>query len=149
MDIRDYLEVSADSPSGLIWKKAIGNKHPGDVAMGALSKNGYYHGSFNKRHYYAHRVVYFLTHGVWAQEIDHKDRDRGNNKPDNLRSATRSENSRNRGGVTGVSFKANRWVARISLNGVEHYLGRFMDRSDAEAAYRSALTAIDKGQFGR
>jgi hypothetical protein len=45
----------------------------------------------------AHRLVYFLHHGVWPENIDHRDGNRDNNRIENLRPCTHTENMRNRG----------------------------------------------------
>lgn len=39
--------------------------------------------------------------------------------------------SDNKSGHTGVTFKDNKWVARISVSGVEHYLGSFVTKEEA------------------
>lgn len=42
--------------------------------------------------------------------------------------------SDNKSGHTGVTFKDNKWVARISVSGVEHYLDSFVTKEEAIAA---------------
>ncbi len=42
-----------------------------------------------------HRIVFILTHGYVPKYIDHVDRDKTNNHPDNLREVTNTENCRN------------------------------------------------------
>lgn len=42
--------------------------------------------------------------------------------------------SDNKSGCTGVTFKDNKWVARISVSGVEHYLGSFVTKEEAIVA---------------
>lgn len=42
--------------------------------------------------------------------------------------------SDNKSGHTGVTFKDNKWVARISISGVEHHLGSFVTKEEAIAA---------------
>lgn len=39
--------------------------------------------------------------------------------------------SDNKSGHTGVTFKDNKWVARISVSGVEHHLGSFVTKEEA------------------
>lgn len=39
--------------------------------------------------------------------------------------------SDNKSGHTGITFKDNKWVARISVSGVEHYLGSFVTKEEA------------------
>ncbi|EAC6450075.1 AP2 domain-containing protein [Listeria monocytogenes] len=40
----------------------------------------------------------------------------------------------NKSGHPGVSFKDNKWVARITVSRVEHYLGSFVTKEEAIAA---------------
>ncbi|EAE6308139.1 AP2 domain-containing protein [Listeria monocytogenes] len=42
--------------------------------------------------------------------------------------------SDNKSGHTGVTFKDNKWVARISVSGVEHHLGSFVTKEEAVMA---------------
>lgn len=96
----------------------------------------------------AHRLAWFFVHGRWPVEhIDHIDGDGLNNRIDNLREATHSENLRNRGATTkntsgfkGVSWhKARRkWQAQIKTNGRKKHLGSFDTPEAAYAAYCAA-----------
>lgn len=61
-----------------------------------MSKTGYYVTKAAGVVYKMHRVVYELTHGYCPEFVDHKDTNRGNNHPLNLREATRPENQWNR-----------------------------------------------------
>lgn len=89
------------SPSGLRY--LVGNNQhgkkkrlAGDVA-GTLLRSGYYTVSYEYSNYFAHRVVWCLVNATSIQEelIDHIDRNRSNNRIENLRIATRSENNKN------------------------------------------------------
>lgn len=71
---------------------------------------------------------------------DHINRNPLDNRKENLRPATYSENCRNRGkrkdntsGVTGVSFDKwkNKWVAYVTINKKLKYLGYFDNKYDA------------------
>ncbi len=84
-------------------------------------------------------------------EVDHKNRSRHDNRNENLRIATRSNNgmnsleqSNNTSGFRGVVWHraSNKWMARIKLNQEEIYLGTYNNfedavkvRLDAEARY--------------
>lgn len=43
---------------------------------------------------FAHRIIYYLTYGIWDEDkvINHKDNNKQNNKPDNLELITQFEN---------------------------------------------------------
>ena len=96
-----------------------------------------------------HRLVYSAFFGEipFRMEVDHIDRNPANNRIDNLRLATRTENARNnsghRGSVSrhvGVSFhvRINKWQASIRVNKRLMHLGYFVNESDAVAARTAA-----------
>lgn len=80
-------------------------------------------------------------------DVDHKDHDQLNNKKDNLRICTRSQNnanrsvsSRNTSGKKGVHLDQRRqkWQAKITVNGKIISLGQFYDLEEAAKAYNKA-----------
>jgi len=87
-------------------------------------------------------------HGVVGPYIDHKDRERLNNRPRNLRAATMRQQQQNRGlqrqntsGFKGVHWNGERscFQAHITTNAGKHtYLGRFPDAKSAARAYDAA-----------
>ena len=87
-------------------------------------------------------------------EIDHINGDTLDNRPENLREATRSENEmnklpgkRNSSGIKGVSWEKRRskWRAQITVNGEYKYLGSFGTRDEAESAYIAASIEMHGG----
>jgi HNH endonuclease/AP2 domain len=81
-------------------------------------------------------------------DVDHRDRDRLNNRRSNLRLCTSQQNSansslgiRNRSGFKGVHWNetASRWVAQTKLNGRTKHLGCFLSAEDAARAYDRAV----------
>lgn len=93
-----------------------------------------------------HRVVWALHNNSdipVGMQIDHIDRVKSNNHPDNLRLVTAAENSQNRltrpdnkVGYRGVSFDppAGRYRAEITVKGRTIRLGRFDTKDQAIAA---------------
>lgn len=88
---------------------------------------------------------------------DHRNGNTLDNRPRNLRPATRSENCRNRkknknntSGYKGVSLnrKTGKYIATIFLNGKNRSLGSFVDPKDAHAAY-CAAAKLHYGEFAR
>lgn len=88
-----------------------------------------------------HRVIAERM-GIDSKMIDHKDRNTLNNQRENLRAATRSQNMHNHGfnknnttGVKGVYFcqQYGRYKAQITVEGKQHFLGRFDTIPEAEA----------------
>ena len=77
---------------------------------------------------------------ICGKRYDHADRDPFNNRKNNLRSATCTENARNysmqknnTSGFSGVSWDKERsqWVAYIIINKKRKKLGRFINKDDA------------------
>ncbi len=97
----------------------------------------------NKRDFLAHRVVYCIHHCVCLlqYELDHRDGNRCNNRPTNLRVATKFENQWNAtirtdssSGVKGVSFQKRTgcWLARVrSKNRRYHCYFKALDEAEA------------------
>lgn len=94
-------------------------------------------------HFFVHRVIWLLSHGSWpVGEIDHANRIKADNRIENLRDVTRSENERNKArrpsyGITWHKRK-KAWEVRPSRN---TYCGCFKNRDDAVAARDAAVPA--------
>lgn len=124
--IKENLTICPESPSGLRWITQRGSNKPG--AAGGPNVKGRYVVTLGGSLYLAHRIVYALHIGEDPGEahVDHWDGDPLNNRPNNLRKATQSQNSMNRGlrsdntsGVPGVYWhkKSGGWQARIKKDG--------------------------------
>lgn len=105
-----------------------------------LDKNGYVVCKVNRRKVLLHR---FILAAPAHLDVDHKDRDPLNCQRHNLRLATRSQNSANRGPgrgrrYKGVYRKKNRWHAMIMVQGVHYWLGSYLTEEAAALAYNQA-----------
>ena len=86
------------------------------------------------RAYYSSRLAWFYMTGDWPKkEIDHKDRDPSNDRWENLREASSSENKFNRtySNIRGVYASGNKWWAMV---GRDNYLGMFDTLEEAVIA---------------
>ncbi len=92
-----------------------------------------------------HREILGLTDG--KIEVDHIDGNGLNNQRVNLRLSDSRHNSFNRGanrnntsGIKGVSWnkEMSKWVAQITIDGRQTYLGLFDDKHEAGEAYLQA-----------
>lgn len=99
----------------------------------------------------AHRLAWAIHYGRWPHEqIDHINQNKSDNRINNLREASHSDNMVNRtypkgaSGVTGVSKHRLGWQAEISVNGRHVYVGIF--KTIEEAA--SARSYAAKKQYG-
>lgn len=102
----------------------------------------------NNKQVTVHRVVWLLTYGTLPEkpyEIDHINNDRKDNRIENLRLATKTENQSNRlSNKKSVSqhkgvylLKGKYWAAATSFNGVRYYLGLFKTELEAAGAYNT------------
>lgn len=131
-----------------IWKSWNG-RYAGRPALTADNGNGYRFGVILYSRVYAHHAVWCLAKGQWpSSELDHIDRDRSNNRPENLRTVTHRENCQNLGmrstntsGHSNVSWRADRgaWVVRKRVDGKLKHVGLFQSLIEAVAA-RDGMT---------
>jgi hypothetical protein len=128
----------------------------GDVA-GRIGKRGYKYLTFYQKKYYVHRIIWLMHYGTLPKILDHIDGNPLNNRIENLRECSDSENlcnakirSNNTSGIKGVCwFKPRqKWRARISLNKKEYHLGYFDTKEEAEIAVIDARPKIHQ-EFAR
>lgn len=127
--------------------KIFNAQFPGKRIVGKYDK-GYICLSLNNLVHKAHRVIWAIYHGSWpADQVDHINMDKSDNRIANLKEATADENSRrmslyrnNRSGIIGVSWAkhCNRWKAYIGVNGRQIVLGYFAQKEDAIDARKKA-----------
>ena len=80
----------------LYWKESRGRKSAGSEA-GTNHGDGYKTVRIDGKAVYVHRIVKEMsTKKSVKNEIDHKNRKRSDNRPSNLKPATRSANNKNR-----------------------------------------------------
>ena len=117
---------------------------PGAVA-GARRKDGYMEIRVDGELIHAHRLAFLWMTGVVPKEVDHKNSIRGDDRWDNLRPATHSQNGvhkdankNNKLGIKGVRVNKGKYEARIWKNGRSIQIGRYRSAEEASAAYISA-----------
>lgn len=151
--------LSYEPETGILrWKiKRHGTADVGSQA-GSINCKGYRCIKIDGKLYQAHRVGWALAHACWPTgSIDHKDRNRDNNRLDNLRAATNSQNSanskrpiHNTSGLKGVTWHKQRqkWASQIRKNGKNMHLGLFETPEAAHEAYKQAAND-NFGEFAR
>ena len=118
---------------------------------------GYKYVGLDGRCVKAHRIVWIMTRGPIPEgkNIDHINGDRGDNRPNNMRPATQSENMCNAGSRSdntsghvgvGIHKASGKWRARIVRHGSEICLGYFDTVADAIAA-RVNAEVMYHGEF--
>ena len=138
-------EVSYNPLSGLFFWVKPGRRRTIGVPIGCVSKYGYITIQINKQKYQAHRLAWLYVNGEFPKtELDHINRNRKDNRIDNLRTATRFDNMKNmtrhkdgKSGKKGVSWHKNRkcWNAQIMIEGRNKFLGHFDNKDDAALTY--------------
>lgn len=112
------------------------------------NSHGYIVVRINKHTYGAHRIIWFMQTGqIPANEIDHINRNRSDNRWLNLREADKKEQQgniklypTNTSGLRGVSWDKtrNKWSAQIHINSKKKSLGRFDSKEEAYSVYLKA-----------
>src|SRR5687768_11990186 len=119
LEVLDYNPATGD----LQWGRCRPPRHRRGDPAGRRDRYGYLNVSIDGRAYKAHRVVWLLEHGTWpAEQLDHINGQRSDNRIANLREAGYQENGQNRAlqrnstsGYPGVSWcpERGRWRAQI------------------------------------
>lgn len=146
----DWAEYFTYKEGLLYWKVSppACKIKAGDLA-GCLGNRGYVKVTLNGVEYMAHRIIYELHFSLIPEsyQIDHIDGNKSNNKIENLRLASRTQNSYNRGknknnssGYKGVHFckRDKRYKAQIALGSKRKQLGSFKSAEEAYEAYLKA-----------
>jgi len=144
-ELAAFLAVSQESPTGLVWVVSPTTNVKVGTPAGTMTTNGYYRVRLNGQRYPNHRVVWALVNrrDPGLMQIDHRDRNRTNNDPNNLQLTTHRGNHQNRKNQSkcGVGVKAEKWgfEARIKVNRCQIHLGTFKTSEEASDAYYKAV----------
>lgn len=155
-EIKERLEYNPTS--GIFtWKKARIGMRAGDIA-GSINDHGYVTIKFNGSAIKGHRLAWWFSNGSLPSGIvDHINGVRNDNRIENLRIVTASQNRINAGprvdnksGIKGVhwSSRQGRWAAQIHVDGKRKGLGYFADIEDAKKAYLEQAKK-HHGEFAR
>jgi hypothetical protein len=146
-DMISFIQENFRYENGVLYRTTSrGGEKIGKAAGWLTVCNGrpYWKININKKTTYLHHVIFLLHHGFLPDYIDHKDGDSTNNKIENLRAATQSQNmansvmkSSNTSGYKGVTFRKDtkKWASAIMVNGKHISLGSHKTKEDAHAAY--------------
>ena len=134
--------INYDPATGLLtWKQNRGKVKAGD-RIGHKIPNGYMAFGFNYTQLYCHRVAYYLHYGVDPGEfqVDHENQNRSDNRIENLRLVTQTQNQQNRQQSKGFYFskRKGKYISQIIVDGVKKHLGSFDCPLMAHLTYRDA-----------
>lgn len=137
----------------LIWLVDRQLKVKGTEA-GYMANSGYRLVRFNKSYFLVHRIIFCMHHGFTPEKVDHIDGDTSNNRIENLREASHSENicnaklrSTNTSGHKGVYWSKvhQKWITQIKKDGVAD-IKYFNNADDAVASIKAQRIALH-GEF--
>lgn len=155
-ELKQVLEYSPKS--GIFtWKVTRWRAYAGTIA-GTKTRAGYIDITYKQKHYYAHRLAWAFMTGNWPKaDIDHINGKGDDNRWENLREATRSQNMMNaqkqlfgKNPYKGVSWSniTKKWHAYIWVNGNRRHLGYYSSSEEAKMAYNIAARELF-GDFAR
>lgn len=145
--VRELLEYDLDSGE-FTWKVARKRLATIGSRAGSTNGSGYRQISLDGKVYLAHRLAWFISFEEWPTIIDHVNRNRSDNRLDNLREVTQSLNIHNsadrpsKSGFRNARKVGNKYQSEIKINGKSIHLGMFNtaeEASNAAKAYREAL----------
>jgi len=94
---------------------------------------------------FVHRVVFAMHHGYFPQEVDHVNGNKMDNRIENLREVSRTQNRlnagktrANRSGCKNVYPHKDKWGVKIAVNKQKVYLGLYDDIELADLVAHAA-----------
>ena len=150
--------LAYDPETGVLtWKRKPNRRIKIGSVAGRVDGCGYVNIKVDGKLHKAHRLAFLIVEGKFpAQRVDHINGDRADNRWNNIRHASPSENSqniagptaRNTSGYLGVTrgIRGNGWIAQIVIDKSRHHLGTFKDPEDAHRAYIAAKKQLHKFQ---
>ncbi len=144
--------LSYDPITGIfVWVRDMSIGTHAGMPAGTIYANGRRYITISRKRYFASHLAWLYHYGTWpAALIDHKNRNRSDDRIENLREASPVQNGANRCvssnnvcGIKGVQKRVSRrgdvtWRARIRVHGTLIYLGQFSNPGLASAAYADA-----------
>lgn len=107
----------------------------------------HYHSGYAARTLKTIRMHRVILNAKPEEEIDHINRNTLDNRRQNLRIASKSQNAHNKGvrkdntsGQKGVHYNKDKklWISRIQVENKRYYIGNYKTKDEAIMAYRKA-----------
>jgi len=145
----EYSELFRYEDGKLFWKVSPSRKVRAGDSAGSMGKDYMRVGYKGSTAIFIHKIVWELHHGPvpYGMRIDHINRDKLDNRIENLRLATAAQNSHNSRQAGGSSkykgvYKAgwdeNKWFAKMTFGGKQMYFGTYSTEEDAARAINKA-----------
>lgn len=151
---QEYLKtiLNYDPETGIFsWAKR-GKGIRAGKPVGSPDRDGYLYLTHLKSRYAMHRVAWLYVTGKWpVDQIDHKNRNRSDNRFENLRECSALENLRNRRFADrdvepGVHPSGKKYRVRVWVDGRNQHFGTFEDPELAALVAKEARR-IHHGEF--
>lgn len=140
---RDLFEYKEDG--SLVRKISRGGNKVGDI-VGSLNRQGYFQVSVDSVTYKVHQIVFLLHYNYIPKTIDHIDRNKINNRIENLRSVTNRENMLNRSDnseTPNIRKHGNGFQVYFYFNGKLEYFGIFKTLEEAVSLRDRIVNDLD------
>jgi hypothetical protein len=140
-----FTELFEYKDGKLYRKVQMGNAFPVGSVVGNFDKScGYFRTKVRGKQLLVHRIIFAMHHGFMPAYVDHIDQNKTNNRIENLRQCSRSQNTVNSAvrvdnphKYKGVTFhkSSNRFAAQTFINGKRVHIGLFKTPEEAALAY--------------
>lgn len=135
-------DLRYDKDTGLLWWAKSGSGRDLSKPVGTVTNQGYRQTTLAGKQKKVHHVVWFIHKGVWPENLDHINKDKLDNRIENLREGA-SVNNHNRemplprSGLRGAHWdkKKNKYRSSIMIEGKTLSLGYFRCPTAAHLAY--------------
>lgn len=121
----------------LYFKESYHKSKIGKKVGHCRKTDGYWTMRFEGKTNYVHRIIWLWHHGYMPSEIDHIDRDKSNNRIENLREVSSFENHQNRTPGKGYSYIPSRNKWRVSIRG--NFYGYYKTEKEAKHVATGAM----------
>jgi hypothetical protein len=148
--LKEVLDYNPDTGVFIRRLKQTGVKQ-GKIS-GSLTLEKYQVTSIDNKIYKCHRLAWLYMTGKFPDgQIDHINGNRSDNRFENLRDVTQTQNIQNQRkaqisnkstGILGVFKNGFGFMARITHNNTKIYLGTFKTTEEAQAAYVAAKRVL-------
>ena len=138
----DVLHELFEYKEGKLYRKVTTGGQLKGAEAGSLHHEGYLDVKINGKQYRVHRIIYMMFYGHIPRnmQIDHINRNRMDNRIENLRVVTHCENQWNVSEKKGYHFipKYNKYRVRITANRKRILIGDYNTEEEAADAYKEA-----------
>lgn len=147
MVTKELLNELFEYKNGILYSKVDRYKtaiKKGNV-VGSISNQGYLRTCINYKSYKLHRLIFMMFYGYMPVEIDHVNGNKTDNRIENLREVSHSQNEwnksktvRNTTGIKNITFENGKWRVRVGANNKTINVGVFDNLELAELVAQEA-----------